>query len=40
MNDEAPLKENRIVKAMRELGIHKKESDKASAMLNVLVGHR
>lgn len=40
MNDEAPVKENRIVRAMRELGIHKKESDKASAMLNVLVAHR
>ncbi len=39
MNDQ-PIKENRIVKAMRELGIHKKESDRASAILNVLLMHR
>lgn len=40
MNDEVPLKENRINKAMRELGIHKKESERASAMLNVMLAHR
>lgn len=39
MNDQ-PVKENRIVKAMRELGIEKKASDRASAMLNVLLAHR
>jgi len=39
MND-LPIKENRIVKAMRELGIEKKASDRASAMLNVLLMHR
>jgi len=42
MNEQpaAPVKENRIVKAMRELGIHKKESDRASAMLTTLLNHR
>ena len=39
MNDQ-PIKENRIIKAMRELGIHRKESDRASQMLNVLLAHR
>lgn len=38
--NEQPVKENRIVKAMRELGIHKKESDRASAFLNLLLMHR
>lgn len=38
--NEQPVKENRIVKAMRELGIQKKESDRASAILNVLLAHR
>ncbi len=40
MNDVAPVKENRIVKAMRELGIEKKASDRSSHMLNVLLMHR
>lgn len=47
MNDPAPSlteetapKENRITKAMRELGIPKKESDRASALLNTLLTHR
>lgn len=40
MNDEAPIKENRIAKAMRELGIEKKLSDRSSHMLNVLLMHR
>ena len=39
MPDE-PIKENRIVKAMRELGIDKKLSDRSSAMLNLLVSNR
>ena len=33
-------RENRIVKAMRELGIDRKTSDRASAMLNLLLAHR
>lgn len=40
MNVGDPPKENRIVRAMRELGIEKKASDRASAMLNVLVSYR
>ena len=41
MSTEAPeFSENRIVKAMRELGIPKKESDRASFMLNMLVSRR
>ena len=40
MSEEVPVKENRIVKAMRELGIHHKESERASWMLNMLVGRR
>ncbi|MEL7469853.1 MAG: FkbM family methyltransferase [Pseudomonadota bacterium] len=40
MNEQAPVKENRIVKAMRELGIEKKLSDRSSHMLNVLLMHR
>lgn len=40
MNDAPPIKENRIAKAMRELGIEKKASDRASHMLNVLLMHR
>lgn len=40
MNDEAPIKENRIVKAMRELGIHHKDSERATFMLNQLVSRR
>lgn len=35
-----PVKENRIVRAMRELGIQKKISERASAILNVLLDHR
>ncbi|MDJ0994448.1 MAG: FkbM family methyltransferase [Dinoroseobacter sp.] len=35
-----PLKENRIVKAMRELRIAKKDSDRASALLTTLLMHR
>ncbi|MEM7057446.1 MAG: FkbM family methyltransferase [Pseudomonadota bacterium] len=38
--NEIPVKENRIVKAMRELGIEKKASDRASAMLNIMQMHR
>jgi len=38
--NETPIKENRIVKAMRELGIDKKASDRATHMLNVLLMHR
>lgn len=38
--DEVPVKENRITKAMRELGIHKKESERASALLNTMLAHR
>ena len=40
MNDVTPARENRIAKAMRELGIDKKSSDRASHMLNVLLMHR
>ena len=40
MNTAPPMKENRIAKAMRELGIEKKASDRASHMLNVLLMHR
>lgn len=39
MNDQ-PVRENRINKAMRELGISKKSSDRASAILNVMLDHR
>lgn len=38
--EEVPVKENRITKAMRELGIHKKESERSSALLNTMLTHR
>ena len=40
MNDTILVKENRISRAMRELGIDRKVSDRASHMLNVLLTHR
>lgn len=40
MSDQQPINENRIVKAMRELGIDKKTSDTASFYLNTLVRNR
>ena len=35
-----PVKENRLHRAMRELGINRKTSDRAASMLNVLLTHR